>query len=211
MIKKLLSVIFVIVGIAAALVAVKLSLSNKDADPVLLAPPEEAKHQVVAMMDAVCSGDFNTASTYMQGQPDLGVDRDPSDPVGVMIWEALCDSISYELVGDCYANEEGLAQDLTISYMDITSVTAVLKDRAQTMLEQRVEEAEDMDEVFDKDLQYREDFVMDVLYDAAAKALKEDATTTTINLTVKMNYQNEKWWIIADRDLLDAISGGILY
>ena len=82
---------------------------------------------------------------------------------------------------------------------------------AKALLEQRVDEAEDLDDVYDENLQYREDFVMDVLYDAAAKALKEDATTTTINLTVKMNYQNEKWWIIADRDLLDAISGGILY
>ena len=90
-------------------------------------------------------------------------------------------------------------------------MTAVLKERAQTLLEKRVEEAENMDEVFDKNLQYREDFVMDVLYDAAAAALREDATTTTTELTVKMSYQNETWWIIADRDLLDAISGGILY
>lgn len=211
MIKKLLSVIFVIVGIAAAVAAVNLSLSNKDADPVLLAPPEDAKLQVVGMMDAVCAGDFAAASTFMQGQPDLGVDREATDPVGVLIWNALCDSMSYELVGECYGTEEGLAQDLTVSYMDITSVTAVLKERAQAMLEKRVEEAENLDEVYDENLQYREDFVMSVLYDAAVDALKEDATTTTTSLTVNMIYQNETWWIIADRNLLDAISGGILY
>ena len=211
MIKKLLSVIFVIVGIAAAAAAVHLSLNNKDADPVLLAPPEEAKLQVVGMMDAVCAGDFAAASTFMQGQPDLGVDREATDPVGVLIWNALCDSMSYELVGECYGTEEGLAQDLTVSYMDITSVTAVLKERAQAMLEKRVEEAENLDEVYDEKLQYREDFVMSVLYDAAVAALEEDATTTTTNLTVNMIYQNETWWIIADQNLLDAISGGILY
>lgn len=211
MIKKLLSVIFVIVGIAAAVAAVNLSLSNKDADPVLLAPPEDAKLQVVGMMDAVCAGDFAAASTFMQGQPNLGVNREATDPVGVLIWNALCDSMSYELVGECYGTEEGLAQDLTVSYMDITSVTAVLKERAQAMLEKRVEEAENLDEVYDEKLQYREDFVMSVLYDAAADALKEDATTTTTSLTVNMIYQNETWWIIADRNLLDVISGGILY
>lgn len=211
MIKKLLSVIFVIVGIAAAVAAVNLSLSNKDADPVLLAPPEDAKLRVVGMMDAVCAGDFAAASTFMQGQPDLGVNREATDPVGVLIWNALCDSMSYELVGECYGTEEGLAQDLTVSYMDITSVTAVLKERAQAMLEKRVEEAENLDEVYDEKLQYREDFVMSVLYDAAADALKEDATTTTTSLTVNMIYQNETWWIIADRNLLDVISGGILY
>jgi len=211
MIKKLLSVIFIIVGLAAAAAAVYLGMSYKDADPVLLAPPEDAKLQVIGMMDAVCEGDFAAASTYMQGQPDLGVDREATDPVGVLIWNALCDSMSYELVGDCYGTEEGLAQDLTVSYMDITSVTAVLKDRAQAMLEKRVDEADDLGEVYDENLQYREDFVMSVLYDAAEVALAEDAVTTSMDLTVNMVYQNETWWIIADRNLLDAISGGILY
>ena len=211
MIKKVLSLIFAIIGIAAALMAVKLGLSNKDADPVLLMPPEEAKHQVTGMMDAVCQGDYAAASTYLKGQPDLGVDRDPSDPVGILIWDAFCDSMEYELVGECYATEEGLAQNLTISCMDVTSVTAVLKERAQTLLEQRVEEAENFNEVYDENLQYREEFVMDVLYDAAEQALKEDATTMRAELTVNMIYQNETWWIIADRNLLDAISGGILY
>ena len=211
MIKKLLSLLFAAVGIAAALYAVNLSLSNKDADPVLLAPPEEATHQVVGLMDAVCEGNFDAASAYLLGQPDLGVNREATDPVGVLIWDALCDSMSYELVGECYATEDGLAQNVTLSYMDITSVTPTLKERSQTLLEQRVEEAEDLDDVYDEKLQYREDFVMTVLYDAAVDALEEDATTTTVDLTVNMVYQNEKWWIIADNNLLDAISGGVLY
>ena len=211
MIKKILSLIFVIIGVAAAAAAVNLSLTNKNADPVLLVPPEEAKLQVVGLMDAVCSGDFTTASTYLHGQPALGVDREASDPVGVLIWKAFCDSMSYELVGDCYGTEEGLAQNVKLSCMDITSVTAVLKDRSQSMLEKRVDEAENLEEVYDDNLQYREDFVMSVLYDAAAAALKEDAKTITMDLTVNMIFQDGTWWIIADRNLLDAISGGILY
>ena len=33
----------------------------------------------------------------------------------------------------------------------------------------------------------------------------------TTELTLNLSHQGDKWWIIADRDLLDAISGGILY
>ena len=211
MIKKVLSIIFAIIGIAAAAGAVHLGLSNQTSDPVLLAPPEEAEQQVVGLMEAVCGGDFDSASTYLQGQPNLGVDREATDEVGVLIWEAFCDSMSYELVGECYAAEDGLAQNVTLTCMDITSVTAVLKERSQTLLEQRVAEAENLEDVYDEELQYREDFVMDVLYDAAVAALEEDATTVTTELTLNMSYQNGQWWIIADRDLLDAISGGILY
>ena len=83
--------------------------------------------------------------------------------------------------------------------------------RSEALLEQRVAEAEDPYDVYDENLQYREDVVMEVLYAAAEDALAEDATTTTVDLTVNMVYQNEIWWIIADTNLLDAISGGILY
>ena len=211
MIKKLLSVIFVIIGIAAAVAAVSLGMGNRNADPVLLAPPEEAQLQVVGLMDAVCAGDYQGASAYLQGQPSLGVDREATDAVGVLIWDAFCDSLSYEIVGECYATESGLAQNVKLSCMDITSVTSVLKDRSQALLEKRVSEAEDLEEVYDESLQYREDFVMDVLYDAAAAAVVEDAATMTTEVTVSMTYQDGKWWIIADKNLLDAISGGILY
>ena len=211
MIKKLLSAIFAIVGIAAAAAAVYLSLSYRDAEPVLLATPEEAEQQVIGLMDAVCRGDYTAASTYLQGQPSLGVDREATDEVGVLIWDAFCDSMSYELVGECYATADGLAQNVTLTCMDVTSVTVTLKERSQALLEQRVEEVEDMSEVYDEDLQYREDFVMEVLYDAAVAALEEDAKTMTTELTLNLSYQNDQWWIIADKVLLDAISGGILY
>ena len=211
MIKKILSVIFVLIGIVAAVVAVNMGLTNRNADPVLLATPEAASQQVTGLMEAVCSGDFATASTYLQGQPGLGVDREATDEVGILIWEAFCDSMSYELVGECYATEEGLSQNVALTCMDVTSVTAVLKERSQALLEQRVDEAEDLEDVYDENLQYREDFVMDVLYDAAVLALKQDAKTMTTELTLNLSYQNEQWWIAADRELLDAISGGILY
>ena len=211
MIKKILSVIFVLIGIVAAVVAVNMGLTNRNADPVLLATPEAASQQVTGLMEAVCSGDFATACTYLQGQPGLGVDREATDEVGILIWEAFCDSMSYELVGECYATEAGLSQNVTLTCMDVTTVTAVLKERSQALLEQRVDEAEDLEDVYDENLQYREDFVMDVLYDAAVMALEKDAKTMTTELTLNLSYQNEQWWIAADRELLDAISGGILY
>ena len=211
MIKKILSVIFVLIGIAAAVVAVNMGITNRNADPVLLATPEAASQQVTGLMEAVCSGDFATASTYLQGQPGLGVDREATDEVGILIWEAFCDSMSYELVGECYATEAGLSQNVTLTCLDVTSVTAVLKERSQALLEQRVDEAENLEDVYDENLQYREDFVMDVLYDAAVMALEKDAKIMTTELTLNLSFQNEQWWIAADRELLDAISGGILY
>ena len=95
--------------------------------------------------------------------------------------------------------------------LDITSVTSVLKDRSQALLEKRVAETEDADDVYDENNEYREDFVMQVLYDAAAQALEEDAQEMTVEFTVNLVYQNDEWMVVVDSELLDAISGGILY
>ena len=79
------------------------------------------------------------------------------------------------------------------------------------MLEKRVEEAADISEVYDENNEYREEFVMDVLYEAARQALEEDAVTRTVELTIQLVYSEGQWWVVADSALLDAISGGILY
>ena len=129
----------------------------------------------------------------------------------MILWDALLDTMEYDLTGQCYTTDMGLAQDLTFTYLDPTSVTANLRTRSQTLLEQRVAEAEDVAEIYDENNNYREDFVMDILFEAAQDALREDSKTVTVVLTVNLKYQDGQWWIIADTNLLDAISGGVLF
>lgn len=205
------SVLLATIGLSAAAAVVYLCIQFVDAKPMLLTPPDEARNKVVMLMDAVAEGDYEEASQAIYGTPSLGVDREAADEVGVLIWEAFQDSISYELLGECYTTEQGLAQNVSITCMDVTSVTVNLKERSQTLLEQRVNEAEDVSEVYDENNDYREDFVMAVLRDAVVDALEEDAREITVELTVNLSYQDGEWWVVADEALLDAISGGILY
>lgn len=205
------SVLLAAVSLAAAAAAVYLCLHYVDAKPILLTPPDVARSKVVMLMNAVSEGNYEEASQSIYGTPSLGVDREAADEVGVMIWDAFQSSITYELRGDCYTTEQGLAQDVSITCMDVTSVTVNLKERSQALLEQRVAEAVDVSEIYDENNDYREDFVMAVLRDAVEDALAEDAKTLTMELTVNLSYQDGKWWVIADEALLDAISGGILY
>ena len=211
MIKRLFAALFAAVGILSAAVAVYIGINCTDREPQLLTQPTVAKNKVVMMMNAVCDGDYEQASLAILGTPGLGVDREPADAVGSLIWEAYQQSLSFELVGECYTTEDGLAQKVMLTGMDIESVTVNLKERSQTLLEQRVQEAEDIDEVYDENNEYRESFVMEVLYDAAKQALEEDAVENTVELTVKLCYQDGSWWVVADSALLNAISGGILY
>ena len=209
--KKLISAVFALIAVAAAVAAVFLSFSSLDAQPVLTSSPVEAQARIEEFMEAICDADYDRVSECISGNPGLGLDRPASDDVGVLLWNAYTDSLTYTLEGECYATDEGLAQKVTLTGLDISSVTAVLKDRSQVLLEQRVAEAEDATDVYDENNEYREDFVMAVLYDAAAQALETDGQEKTMEFTLNLVYQNDQWMVVADNTLLDAISGDILY
>ena len=209
--KKLISAVFALIAVAAAVAAVFLSFSSLDAQPVLTSSPVEAQARIEEFMEAICDADYDRVSECISGNPGLGLDRPASDDVGVLLWNAYTDSLTYTLEGECYATDEGLAQKVTLTGLDISSVTAVLKDRSQVLLEQRVAEAEDATDVYDENNEYREDFVMAVLYDAAAQALEIDGQEKTMEFTLNLVYQNDQWMVVADNTLLDAISGDILY
>ena len=209
-VKHLFSILLAAIGLIAAAAAIFLSMHFVDAKPMLLTPPDVARGKVIMLMNAVAEGNYEEASQAIYGTPDLGVDREAGDDVGVMIWDAFEGSVTYELKGDCYTTDQGLAQDLSVTCLDVTSVTANLKERSQKLLEHRVATAEDMSEVYDDNNDYREDFVMQVLYDATVQALNQDAKTVTSDVTINMIYENGQWWIVSDPALLSAITGGVL-
>jgi len=204
------SAVFGILGLLLAAAGVFLALSNREASPILAKQPESAGTQVQTMLDALCAGEYGTVSGCLYGTPDLGMEGQAADPVGQLLWEALGDSFVYEIPGDFHATDSGVALDVTISAMDMGSVTANLRQRARTVMEQRIEAAEDMSEIYDENNDYREEFVMDSLYTAAREALAQDAKTVTWDLTLNLIYENGQWWIMPEPELLKALSGGIL-
>lgn len=207
---RLFSAIFGILGVCFATMGVYLALRFMNVGPILLEQPDAAREQVVSMMDALAQGDYETVSASLYGTPDLGLDREAEDEVGQLFWEAYRQSITCELVGSFYATESGVAHNVVIRSMELDSVTENLKERSQELLEERVEAAEDLSEIYDENYEYREDFVMAVLRDAAQEALTEDAEYITWEVTLNLIYENGQWWIMPEDALLEAISGGIL-
>ena len=207
---KLCASLFGILGCGAAAAGLILSFTFMHASPVLVQQPEAAMQQASAMLDAVCREDLKQAGNLLYGTPSLGADRDPADAVGNLLWDAFIDSMEYELADECYATDSGVALDAAITTLDLNSVTATLRERSQVLLEQRVAAAKDADDVYDENGDYREDFVMQVLYDAAVAALAEDARTVTKNFTMSLAYDDGQWWVMPESALMDAISGGML-
>lgn len=209
-ISKFFAGLFGLLGAAIAVGTVALCLHSLDRDPMLLKAPAAAQGRVEDMFQAVCDDDYAAASALMYGTPELGADREEEDGVSSMIWDAFVDSIGYELSGDCYATDSGVAQNVRLSYLDISSITDGLQERSRALLQQRVSEAEDVEEIYDEQNEYRQDFVQAVVVDAAKAALAEDARYVETELAVELIYSKGQWWILADDALMQAISGGMV-
>lgn len=205
---KLLSVIFGALGLLLAAACVALSLTRLQAQPVLVTIPEDARAHSEALMEAICRGDYDQAGKLLYGTPNLGVDRAAADEVGQMIWKEFVSSLEYEFVGDFYATDTGIARDVSITALDITSVTQTLGSRSQALLEHRVAAAHDVSQIYDENNDYREDFVMNILYDAAYQSLQEDARCESHRVTLNLVYRQGQWWVLPDSALLRVTSGG---
>lgn len=205
-----ISALFGVIGICTAAAGIFLSLTFKQASPILVEQPQAARAQAAQLLDAVCEEDMSKAASLLYGTPGLGADRDPADAVGNLLWDAFIGSMEYEINSDCYATDSGVALDVTITALDLNSVTETLKNRSQVKLETRVAEAKDASEVYDDNGDYREDFVMQVLYDSAVDALAQDAKLVSKDVTLSLVFDDGQWWVMPESSLMDAISGGIL-
>ena len=154
---KIFSALFALLGICAAAAGIYLSLHFRETGPMLVKPSESAEAQVHGLMYAVKENQFDRVGDMLYGQPDIGADRLPTEDVGTLLWEAFLDSLRYELDGEFYATESGVARNMTVTTLDVASVTDVLRDRAQTMLQDRVAHTADADDVYDQNNGYLSD------------------------------------------------------
>ena len=206
---RFFSGLFLYLALGLMVLALFLVMAKPGASPVLLSPGQEAQDQVTVMMDALCQGDFAKVEQCFQGNPSLGIDREPEDDAAAVIWDAFIGSFSYELSGSCYATDTGVAQDVTLTYLDIPSVTANLAQRSEIHLTRLQQEATQTSEIYDESGNFRTDLVLQVLQTVVQEALKEDAQLTSTTFTLQLVQQDGQWYILSNSDFIRAISGGM--
>jgi hypothetical protein len=204
MVRKIIGALFVLLALGLGAAGTQLALTNLEADPILLEVPEEARAQALDLLDAMCSGDYAAVSQRLYGQPDLGMNRKPADDVGELFFDAYAKSLRYELIRDCYATADGVALDVRITALDIGAVLPLLRQQAQDLLEQRVEEAEDVSQVYNENGEYLESLVEEVLRTSAAQVLQRGSDVST-ELTMECVFKDGQWWILPEDTLLDII------
>lgn len=204
------SILFGLLGILLASAVIAACILERDAAPRMLSESAGITECADGMLSKICAGDYAGASAYLYGHPTLDGGQVHDSEVSALIWEAFTGSLRYELVGRPYATTSGAAQDVTFRSLQIPGITAQLKQRAGDLVEQKVEAAEDMSEIYLDDLSYREDFVKTVLREAVEAAIAGNGEAVEQKLTLNLVCESGQWLVVPDQALLNAISGGIL-
>jgi len=203
------AVLLALVALAVAGIGIYAALHFQGQLPMLLQSSPIARQRADAMLDAVSRGDYGAAGGMILGNPNLGVENPSKEPLGQMLWETYQQNLTFTPVGECYPTESGVAFDYRVKRLDWESVMEPLRQRAQKLLEERVAAATNMEDVYDENNEYREDFVKETLRMAMEASIDEEAAYTETVFTVNLIYRDGKWWIVSDDALLSAISGSL--
>ena len=206
---KFFAPLFGLLGLGLAVFSIWLGLTSKDAAPVLLSPSKDAQKVVESVLREACNGNYAAASQNILGNPQFGMDLSSEDPAVEMIWEAFRGSFSYTITEECFITEAGLAQKASVSYLELNSVTEGLKERIQQLLEERIANADRVEDLYDENHEIKEAYVMEALQTAVAEAIENNTRIKTVELTVNLIWRDSQWWVLPDDALLSALSGGI--
>jgi len=206
---QLLPILFALLGLLCALTALRAVRQSLDRPPRLVSVPDAASESVTTLMEGICRGEYETVTALLLGTPQLELDEPPTDPVGHLLWDAYMDSITYTLVGECYATEAGLAQDVHIEALDIAAVMDSAGPLAQELFRLHRENSEDLSQIYDDEGNYREDFIQQTLMEATVQALAENSAVVRTELTLQLTLREGRWVISPDQALIRVICGGI--
>lgn len=208
-IARIFAGLFAAAGLVLMLGTVGLCLTNLNTPATVAQIPEGAVQRSQELMDAVSAGDYQAVSQQIYGQPDLGFSGSLEDAVSDRFWQAYLGSLSYEFLGDCYAADTGFARQVRITALDLPAMVLDMQQRCHDLLQQRVEAATEMEELYDEENNFRQDLIDQVMDQAVEEALQKEHSTVSYDVVLNLVLRDGQWWAIPDQALLSALSGGI--
>ena len=98
--------------------------------------------------------------------------------------------------------------DVRVSYPDIAAMTQQAGILAEQLLQQRVDQAESVSEVYDGQ-GYRQEILDEVLLQAVETAAERVTQTRERNVVLELTYEAGNWWVVPGNELRDLLSGAL--
>ena len=159
-------------------------------------------------LDKLCGMDLEGASAELLGAPELNMVSD-QDGAKKILWDRYWGGLEATLEGKPYAQGSFLTVNARITYPDMDAVIRQMGELTQTRLRQRVDQAENVSEVYNTDGGYRQEILDEVLAQAARTAAEQTTAVCEKSIALKLAYDGEDWKIIPGKELRSLLSGDL--
>ena len=197
---------------AAALVlggfGIRLGVTSPGKSPVLLKTDQGAQDRCRDFAQCLREEDFEGLSKTLLGTPQI-TQYSGEEALAQRIWQAYVSSMDCTLEGGLYGTDQGLAQNITLEALDLEDLGARLEEKVPLLLESRMEEARDIQELYDSRNGYRQEVIDQVLLQALDEVLSQNPQTRQTTLTLRLCRSRGQWLIQPEGDLIRFLSGNI--
>ena len=203
----------VLAGLMGALAAVgavltlQLGLTAPGKETAVLKMDPRVMEQAQGFLENLSTLDLEGASAYILGCPKLTAGLEGEGPEK-LLWERYWQGLSCSAEGAPYAKDGNLAVDVRVSYPDIAAMTQQAGILAEQLLQQRVDQAESVSEVYDGQ-GYRQEILDEMLLQAVETAAERVTQTRERNVVLELTYEAGNWWVVPGNELRDLLSGAL--
>lgn len=181
------------------------------AGTVYAKPEGDPAQTVEEFFDAICARDYELAYSYLRDYTSLGLENAPQSDAGRIVYDALESSYRFTLIGECTQDKLDACQKLSFSYLDLGKTHDDIGRVTMERLEASVASLR-RDEIYDENDHYKPELA-NKAYLQAVETVMADAGSyySTVELEIKLAYEDGRWQIIAEPALLKALNGGTAY
>ena len=190
-----------------AVLTLQLGLTAPGKETAVLKMDPRVMEQAQGFLENLSTLDLEGASAYILGCPKLTAGQKGEGPEK-LLWERYWQGLSCSAEGGPYAKDGNLAVDVRVSYPDIAAMTQQAGILAEQLLQQRVDQAESVSEVYDGQ-GYRQEILDEVLLQAVETAAEQVTQTRERNVVLELTYEAGNWWVVPGNELRDLLSGAL--
>lgn len=206
--RRALAALCALGAVLVAALGIRLATRAVGRGPAVLGETGDPAHTAARFFNALCLREWQEASGYVRGRPELELTDPSEDPAERAVWNAFLLSWSWSMGEGGRTDRIHAWQDVTFTRLRPDTLTAGLAEDIQQILFRMVDEARTVDEVYDASGDYLPEVVERAEMEALAGRLSDPTPyQVTSVLRLELLYENGQWLILPSEGLWNALSG----
>ena len=160
--------------------------------------------------DSLIARDYERACARLYGVAALGLEDSPASEDAARLMDAVRESWSWRLYGDCSLTRSGATQQVVFNSLDLSRMRDDIRAATEAEVE-RLAAALPADEIYAEDGGYLPSFT-ERAYAAALDAVlaRADEYYAATGLNIRLVKDGGEWLIVPDSALYGALTGGAI-